>query len=150
MIKSAALQPSLRKQTTSLCVQQPKSLLLDLPAIQPPKAPLAPFYTLALIALLLVSLRFVEAGTPVAASNSVGVAEPTYCASIPEGLAEYQKWLKNPDARDLGAVLLRFGGEMVSPGQQLRLEEKALPLALLRTPVSKMLCYLPAQSLVQQ
>lgn len=82
-------------------------------------------------------------------SSSARVTSLTYCASIQAGLTEYEEWLKTPDLRDLQSLIMQYGGELVAPGQQLRVETGGPVVTQLRTTGSNTLCYLPTRLLEQ-
>lgn len=82
-------------------------------------------------------------------NSSARVTSLTYCASIQAGLAEYDAWLANPDLRDLHGLMMQYGGELVAPGQQLKVEVGGPVVTQLRATGSNTLCYLPTRLLEQ-
>ena len=71
----------------------------------------------------------------------------TYCSSLPEGLLEYDQWLRDPDPRRLQDLIRQYGGELIAPEQQLLVLEQGPQVTQLRTLKSKTICYLPTEIL---
>jgi len=86
-------------------------------------------------------------GATFKAQRLVEVDGLTYCSSIPEGVDEYERWLKNPEPRALAGLVRQYGGELVSPGQQMVVQEAGPVITQLRTLTSKTICYLPTRDL---